>query len=346
MSVRSTDSFTKEIAVKTAVRPFEVLFLTNFSDACFGTIPALARLSDEVNMRLTLLHAYGRGTEVRPLERNLQNFFPEADDYASCKRVLVPGTPYEAVRRIRAEQPVDLVVAPAGDPLGFPRFGHSSLRSRLVREVGAPMWTSGNGLRGRRLARQTRHVACCLGLGRSGRGHLRLAAQYAQSVGATLHVIHVVPSIDEGTWVALAQAEPFDREHALEAVRRVAPTVAVTPDVHVTDRGQVPQVLDGCDADVVFLDGDEWMNRWWFTSRINSVVDGLPCPAVCVKADRDDLTWQVPPRQARYARRRAVEMPQEQEVEPAFDFAERVGEYALSASGPNANGVSAVFDRR
>jgi hypothetical protein len=332
--------------VKTAVRPFEVLFLTNFSDACFGSIPSLARLSDEVNVRLTLLHAYGTAREVRPLERNLQNFFPEADTYAACKRVLVPGTPYEAVRRIRAEQPVDLVVAPAGDPLGFPRVGHSSLRSRLVREVGAPMWTSGGGLRGRRLSRQTRNVACCVGLGRAGRGHLRLAAEYAQSVGATLHLIHVVPSIDEGTWMDLAQAEPFDREHAFEAVRRVAPAVAVRPEAHVADRSTVAGVLDACEADVVFLDGEEWMQRWWFTSRIRSAVDRLPCPAVCVKADRDDLTWQLPPRQARYLRPRAVEVPEEREVAPAFDIEEALGVYAMAAPGSNGSGASALFDRR
>ena len=41
------------------------------------------------------------------------------------------------------------------------------------------------------------------------------------------------------------------------------------------------------------LDGTGWMSRRWFTARMSSVLDALPCPAVCADASRDDLQWHL-----------------------------------------------------
>ncbi|MEZ5288868.1 MAG: universal stress protein [Vicinamibacterales bacterium] len=155
------------------VRPFEVVFLTNFSNLCFRAIPSLAQMSDDIDMRLTIVHAAGETADTRPLENNLRNFFSEADAFSRCRRILERGTPVDAVQRLATRQPIDLVVAPAGDPLGMPRIGHRSLRSRLVRECPAPVWTHGPAALHRRGVRRPRRVACVVEEGHSSRTHLQ-----------------------------------------------------------------------------------------------------------------------------------------------------------------------------
>jgi hypothetical protein len=284
-------------------RPFDVLFLTNFSDSCFRAIPALAQLGDDIDMRLTIVHAIGSGADDRgQLEPKIRSFFPEADLYTSCRRMLVPGTPLDAVRHIRSERPVDLVVAPAGDPLGLPRVGHTSLRARLVRESGAPVLTLGRGAMAGRLVRPTRTVTCCIEMGSSARAHLRLAGEYARTLGATLHVVQVLPDIDDGSLVMLADAEPFTEDYVTRQLRRAG---ACLPDeivLHSSTRDRLPRLLTQCNADVAFLDGTRWMHRRWFTARMSSIVDALPCPAVCVDGAYDDLEWHLPRNPARAAR--------------------------------------------
>lgn len=303
------------------VRPFEVLFLTNFSDSCFRAIPALAQLGDEVDLRLTILHAFDEARSDRSqLEANIRSFFPEADNYAGCRRLLVPGSPVDAVQRLRAERPVDLIVAPAGDPLGLPRFGHTSLRTRLVRDTGTPILTMGAGTRAKRLAQPTRTVACCVDLDATGFAHLRLAADYARSLNATLKIVHVLPEIDEGSIVSLAYAEPFDARAAARQLRRAGAFVESEPEVHVASRDALHRKLAQLSADVVFLDGRRWMSGGWFSSRMSRMVDAMPCPGVCVDPSRLDLQWNLPRNLSRAAR-----------ASFAFEMAPaRAGEFALT----------------
>lgn len=289
-------------------RPFDVLFLTNFSESCFKAIPALAQMCDAIEMRLTILHTYQEASRLRELESDLRSFFPEADDYGCCRRVLSPGSPLDGVRRMQAEGHVDLVVAPAGDPLGLPRVGHRSLRSQLMTSDGTPMWTIGNGTPSRRLVRPARSVACCLELGRKGRVHLKLACQYARAMHASLHVIQVMPEIHEGNLLLLATADPFDDACAAADVRRFGGGDAPEPEVHVTDRTRLAELLARRDIDVVFLDANRWIRRSWFAPRIDRLADRLPCAAVYVDAEREDVHWQFTQNPARaYSER--LEMP-------------------------------------
>ncbi len=301
----------------TAVRPFEVLFLTNFSDSCFRAIPALAQLGDEIDLRLTILHAHGDAPRTRVMETNLNSFFPEADHYNGCRRLLVPGTPLEAVRQIRADGPVDLVVAPAGDPLSLPRF-RSSLRSRLVREPGIPMWTFGGGTPVRRLFRTTGTVVCCVEVGRSGRSQIRLASEYARTLNATLHLVQVLPEIDEHS-LFLAYADRCDTHDLVAAVQRAGAGNMLAPRVRMTDRRRLPDLLRECDADIVFLDSQHAVERQWLGFRMRSFVDLLPCPAVCVDGDRKDVRWRIPtnPTAAPASRRPEVSDWAEQPAEEA-----------------------------
>ncbi len=121
--------------------PLDVLFLTNFSDYCFRSIPSLALLADNFALRLTLMHVYDPArTSARAAADLLDSFFPEADRYASCRRVAAPGPLLGAVKRHQQLWPVNLIVAPASDPLGWPRLGERSVRARLLDKDNTPHW--------------------------------------------------------------------------------------------------------------------------------------------------------------------------------------------------------------
>jgi hypothetical protein len=292
------------------VRPFEVVFLTNFSDSCFRAIPGLAQLGDVIDLRLTILHAYGAGeADRRQAEQNLRSFFPEADHYASCRRVLAPGTAVDAVKRLAAEQSLDLIVAPAGDPLGLPRLGHKSIRSRLVTETRTPVWTLGRGTLPQRLARSPRHVACCVETEEGSRAHIRLASQYARSIDATLHLIRLLPDIHEGSILDLSFTKPFDAAHAAQDVQ-LAGGGTTCPEAHLIDRWRLARTLTTIEADIVFVDGTRWMNRGWFMPRVDRMIDSLPCPTVCVDSSMKALNWHLPRTSAHQMR-----------VQPAFELA-------------------------
>ncbi len=285
------------------VRPFEVLLLTNFSDACFRTIPVLAQMGDEVEMHLTIAHAVGDARRDRgELEPKIRSFFPEADHYASCRRVVVPGRPVEAIRRIQVEHPVDLVVAPAGERLGLPRFGHVSLRSRIVGQTGLPLLTFGPAVPRRRLGRPTMTVACCVEPDRVGGAHLRLAATYARRLNAALHVVQVLGDVSEASLTDLPYVQPLTGVEALRLLRRSGVFAAFPPEVHTTSRGRLAAVLGAVDADVVFLDAERWTTRQWLLARVDPLVDAMPCPAVCVSGSRADLRWDLPQNMSRAAR--------------------------------------------
>ena len=104
-----------------------------------------------------------------------------------------------AVKHVRREQAVDLVVAPSSDPLGLPHVWHNSLRAGLVANECGPLWTMGHSIHSVVLNRRTRNVGCWIDLDSSDKRHISLAFNYASTVGAKLHLLSAMPNVDEGT---------------------------------------------------------------------------------------------------------------------------------------------------
>lgn len=277
-----------------AATPFEIVFLTNFSDACFRAIPALAQLADDIDVRLTLLHACGADVgRYAARTEDIRSFFAEADHYPACRRLVTAESTLDALRRLQAETPIDLVVAPAGDPLGLPRIGHSSLRSRLIQEIAAPVWTCGHEVPARRLARATRHVACVLEVSQHGLAHVRLASTYASRMNARLHLVQVIPDIDESS--LLLAYDDWSTDKARRAAIAAGAGELLEEAVRVTDRRGLAQTLRACDADIALLDGQPWITRQWLADRVNPTLDALPCPVIAVPSGHRDLAWQLNP---------------------------------------------------
>ncbi len=269
-----------------APHPLDILFLTNFSEYCFRAIPAIAQMADSLFVRLTLMHVYNPAeSDAKTADHLLGSFFPEADRYRSCLRVATPGPVVDAVKRHLDVWPVNLIVAPASDPIGVPRIGDRSLRARLIEECGVPVWTIGRRVRVPKLLRPVKNVACWLDFNMRGAPHLPFAMEYAQRVGANLHMLRALPPIHEGSLVhGTRPNRSLHPDGASREILRLCSGSPVRPHIHVTEgegRRALCKMLDACDADLVFLRNDEWFLTRWLGLGLR-LGDFVSCPSIYV----------------------------------------------------------------
>jgi hypothetical protein len=280
--------------------PLDILFLVNFSDYCFRSVPAVAEMAGTVKVRLTLMHVYdGKRTDQKTAQARLQSFFPEADRYAACQRIAVEGSVFDAVRRHRQVWPASLIMAPASDDIGIPRLGSRSKRGRLIRESGVPVWTIGRHVQLANLNRPVRNIACWIDFDRFQTGHLAYAVEYAAKCNAKLHLLHALPSIDEGMLSVAARrtVPPMHPTLAREEILQLCDHLPVRPEVHIgTGEGSstVAKMLRACDADVVFLADEPPSLTEWLGGGL-SLGDRLPCPAIYVGSASKVPVWNLEP---------------------------------------------------
>jgi hypothetical protein len=305
-----------------APRPLDVLYLTNFSDYCFRTIPAVAQLADTIKIRLTVLHAYdpARETQSSAAEK-VHSFFPEADRYLACNRLAAPGRMVDVALQHLQGWPVDLIVAPASDAVGFPRLGARSNRSRLIEQSGVPVWTFGRGITLTKLQQPVRNVACWLDYHSGKTGHLGYALEYASKMGAKLHLLSALPAIDEGMLslgTRIDEGKPLAPEAAAAKILGLCTGFPIVPEVHVarsSGRSTLAQMLKGCDADTVFLHHQGSMLAEWLGLGLRSI-DPLPCPSICTGDKVRGPVWNLEPGQA--MRRMAEKRFHREQASPAI----------------------------
>ena len=281
-----------------AAHSLDILFLTDFSDACFRSIPAIVQIGDAVQSRLTILHVFDPArVSQTSADEQLNRFFPEADEHFACYRTAVPGPWMEAVRSHLEVWPVNLIVAPASTAKGFSRIGHHPLRSRLAKECGVPVWTAGRRVELKKLAQPVRNVACWLDFYSLQTGHLAFAMEYANKLNAKLHLLRALPEIHEGSLILGAlQERALYPGGATEEILHLCANSRSRPEVHVScgDEGHtaLTSMLRECDADVVFLPVEEPSLARWLGLRA-PLSDRIPCSAIYVGDQLNTPVWNL-----------------------------------------------------
>ncbi len=274
-------------------KPLEVVFFTNFSDSSFRTIPAMAQLTDDIAVNLTIVHAYDSKQRRHPeAEQALYSFFPEADRYAGTVRRAMPGSPVDVLRRVRDSQAADLVVCPASDLLGLPRPGHRSLRSRILREVGPPVWTIGRGVDPTRLGNPVHNVGCWVNFDHGSVPHVEFAAEYAAKLKARLHLFYVAPEIHEGMILPVVPDRPLHPDGMRDFLRNRLGHLALQPEVHMTSKHghAMEQLTKSHEIDTLFTSVSSWPMLSGFHS-----IDRCPCPAICFSRNSVPDIWNLKP---------------------------------------------------
>lgn len=279
--------------------PLDILFLTNFSDFCFRSIPAIAQMADTLRVRLTIMHVYDPARcSQASADAQVHSFFPEADRYPACQRLAVPGPLMDAVRRHLETWPVNLIIAPASDPIGLPRVGERSLRARLIEECGIPVWTIGSRIRVSKLMLPVKNVACWLDFQVPDTSHLSFAMEYARKLKAKLHVLRALPAVHEGLLAeGTSDEKALHPSVASQEILKLCRNGSVRPEVHIATgqgRSAVARMLQACDADVAFLRCEESLLAKWLGvgARLGG---GLPCPAIYIGRHLSIPAWNLEP---------------------------------------------------
>lgn len=255
-----------------------IIFATNFSDACHSAIPAVARWVDQLRCKLTILHVYNpEQVLIRDAERLLNSFFAEANNYPSSERVLIAGDVAEGIASFCSRQQNALLLLPPSDQAGLPRPWHRSLRAQLIGRLPMPVWTLGKTVVGQPLPANTSHVAALVQNPEEGTSHLRQAARYAARTRSTLHLFHIVPSIDEGSLThTLHTAAPLGVDRATAWMNEL--TECLEPvekfELHVEQgslKKLLPSLLHRTGAEMLMVSSEGALQRNWLRPGVSPI---------------------------------------------------------------------------
>lgn len=267
----------------------QIVFATNFSDACYRAIPAVASWVDTLKARLTILHVCDpKRYSPRASEAYLKSFFAEADLFCNCERVLKLGTPYEGIAEYAEKHPGALLVLPPSDRVGFPRPFHQSIRAKLLREHSCPIWTIGRPAEGRAVVNAEDNIACWLECPEDGITHLREAATLAAHKKARLHLLCTIPSIEELDEGALGKVltsnSPFGEEYAEDWLKSIGHTLGIEYELHITAgsaRRVLPKMVKQTGASVLFVSRSSAIRSDSFGLKLNSALDACDHAVIC-----------------------------------------------------------------
>lgn len=270
-------------------RTTEIVFATDFSDSSHAVIPAVAQWVDTLDAKLTLVHAYNATkTLYREAEILLRSFFAEADNYQHCDRVLIGGDPCDGIAAYCERRPNILLMLPPSDLAGLPRPWHRSLRARLIQRLSVPIWTVGKVNVGDTKPLASRHVGVWLGEPEEGLSHLQQAAQYVSGTGGTLHLLHAIDEINEGSLLKpLLSNAPMGEEKADAWLRDIAASLDLkcNVEVHVAQgriSRELPQLIRRSGVDMLVVSQQSAIHRSWTGPEINPIFRQCPISLVCV----------------------------------------------------------------
>jgi nucleotide-binding universal stress UspA family protein len=259
-------------------RTKEIVFATDFSDSSHAVIPAVAQWVDMLGAKLTLLHVYNPDRAMyREAEALLQSFFAEADNYPHCDRVLISGDPVEGISSYCKRHSNILLMLPPSDLTGLPRPWHRSMRARLIKRLSVPIWTLGRVNVGESMTASHCHIGVWVDGPEEGLFHLQQAASYASQTESTLHLLHIVDEIDEGSLhKPLTSSAPMGEEAADHWLREIAGTLdhSCQIEVHVAQGRagyELPWLLRKSGANMLMVSHQTAIQGSWIGPALNPV---------------------------------------------------------------------------
>jgi hypothetical protein len=216
----------------------------------------------------------------------LQSSFAEADNYPHCDRVLISGDPAEGIASCCERHSNILLMLPSSDLTGLPRPWHRSMRARLIKRLSVPVWTLGRVNVGESTSAVHRHIGVWLGDPEEGLSHLQQAALYASETGGTLHLLHVVDEINEGSLIKpLTSAGPMGEESANAWLREIADSLnpSCRIEVHVAQGHvgrELPRLLRRSGSNMLMASHQSVVQSGWLGPAINPISSKMrhqPC---------------------------------------------------------------------
>ena len=261
---------------------FRVLLATDPATARGDAERAIAQLARVGPVRVDVVHVVKPGGLTRENWQRLHDALAgpsraNGRTITSSKATIPPPPSRDSA----GHGDYDVIMAPAAARHTAWLSWRPSVRAGLLRRSPVPVWTTGARPPESLDRREVRHVGCYLSLETGRDPHLRWAAEFATRLGASLHLLHVVPPIDDGT---IADAFASDRPLGPDDARaRLQACLAPGVDAS-TDRGgrrrrrqELGRLIRAEAIDLLCLSSHEALGG----SRLSSDLRALPCPVVC-----------------------------------------------------------------
>ncbi len=294
------------MAVVPALR---LLFPTDFSPVCVEAGRAIAALVEDRRLDVTTVHVVAPGAPVLPARRALEGFRRDTFGHShTAGAVLEAVDAAAALATVAERQSFDLILSPSSGRRGWRRILTPSFRGQLLTQTPVPLWTGGSTQALGRMGHRPRNVACLVHWDQAVAERVRTAAAFAARAGARLHLIDIVPTVDEGTLAdALHSDRPLSTAVSVKRMQNlvVAPAHTETHAAVGRHATELRRLIEACRADVLFV-GAEHARSGVLRHRLARHLDGLACPVIC---DRVDPT---------VARRREFEAPAYLPVQAAW----------------------------
>jgi nucleotide-binding universal stress UspA family protein len=259
---------------------FRVLLATDPATSCGDAERAIAQLEQVGPVRVDVVHVVKPGGLTREIWQRLHDTLAGPLRGTVDHYLVEGGDPAAAIASFCRKVAYDLILAPASARHPAWLSWRQSVRAALVRRSPVPVWTTGARPPESLHRRQVRRVGCYLSLETGRDSHLRWAAEFTKRLNASLHLLHVVPPVDDGTIAdAFASDRPLttDDAHARLRACLARGSDANTNVVIGARRWELGRMIRADAIDLLCISSQEVLCG----SRLSPAIRALPCPVVC-----------------------------------------------------------------
>lgn len=221
-----------------------ILFPFDFSQQALLAAPFVRAVSSHFGARITLLGVVPPLWDVAPgavpamiaidtreIEQDLRSRLEStlAKEWAdlSVQRVTESGDPAIKIIEFAQSNAVDLIMMPTHGCGLFRSLLIGSVTAKVLHDAKVPVWTATHAEE-QRSPDVPRTVLCAVDDSPKSAELMQWAAEYADQMGATLNLLHVVPRISD--WLALPSERDLQEQVRKEAHARIG---ALQRSVHI-----------------------------------------------------------------------------------------------------------------
>lgn len=185
--------------------PFRhILFPVDYSPRCRAAAAAVAEMADHFGASITVLHSYQVPVviygEFMPIsmpapddwqataEKTIARFVSEVFPDRKVTTIVEANDPAAAIRRTVQRMGADLVMMPASGHGPVRRLLLGSVTSKVLHDVGCPIWTSHEAMTGP----PYQSILCAVSSGAEAADVIRASSLIAKAFGAKLTIMHAV----------------------------------------------------------------------------------------------------------------------------------------------------------